>query len=99
MKQMTITGRLFQARMWREYAMAWDGKPTALTGVGREWVQKVLQIPRTECLRRARVNLYLARRMNRQRSNVEVTGAARQHRAAPVLTAGLCSSAPKKGDE
>lgn len=34
----TVAGRLFQARMWREYAQAWDGKPTT-SGVGREWVR------------------------------------------------------------
>lgn len=31
-----------QARMWREYAQAWDEKVTS-SGVGREWVKKVLQ--------------------------------------------------------
>ena len=31
--------------------------------------------------------------------NVNVTGATQLHRGASVLTAGLCSSAPKKGDE
>lgn len=45
---------LFQARLWREYAMAWDGRKTTTTGVGREWVEKVLCVPREECLRRAR---------------------------------------------
>lgn len=45
--------RMFQARMWREYAMAWDGRKT-MTGVGREWVEKVLRVPRKECLKRAR---------------------------------------------
>jgi hypothetical protein len=44
---------MFQARMWREYAMAWDGRKT-ITGVGREWVERILQVPRAECLRRAR---------------------------------------------
>lgn len=48
--------RQFQARMWREYAMAWDGRPT-MTGVGREWVEGVLRISRPECLRRARAAL------------------------------------------
>ncbi len=45
--------RLFQARMWREYAMAWDGR-TTMTGVGREWVEKILHVSRAECLQRAR---------------------------------------------
>ncbi len=64
MTPLSVVGRLFQARMWREYAQAWDGKPTS-SGVGREWVEKILRIPRAECLRRARANVYLARRMNR----------------------------------
>ena len=37
--------RLFQARMWREYAMAWDGRKT-MTGVGRAWVENILRVPR-----------------------------------------------------
>lgn len=48
--------RLFQARMWREYAMAWDGRKT-MTGVGREWVERVLRVSRAECLQRARAAL------------------------------------------
>jgi hypothetical protein len=48
--------RLFHARVWREYAMAWDGRKT-MTGVGREWVEKVMRVPRAECLRRARLAL------------------------------------------
>ena len=62
--QMSVAGRLFQARIWREYAQAWDGRRTS-TGVGREWVEHILRVPRDECLRRARVNVYLARRANR----------------------------------
>ena len=50
---MSVLGHLFQARMWREYAQAWDGKKTT-TGVGRAWVEGILRIPREECLRRAR---------------------------------------------
>lgn len=48
--------RLFQARIWREYAMAWDGRKTT-TGVGRAWVENILRVPRDECLRRARAAL------------------------------------------
>ena len=55
---MTVAGRLFQARMWRQYAMRWDGND--------EWVRRVLRIGRTECLRRCRVNIYLASRLNRR---------------------------------
>jgi len=39
--------------MWREYAMAWDGRKT-MTGVGREWVEKVLRVSRADCLQNAR---------------------------------------------
>jgi hypothetical protein len=52
-KEKKSTHALFQARIWREYAQAWDGKVTS-SGVGREWVEKVLRIPRAECIRRAR---------------------------------------------
>jgi hypothetical protein len=61
----TVNGRMFQARMWREYARAWDGCVTP-TGMDREWVRQVLRVSRDECLRRARVNVYLARRLNRR---------------------------------
>lgn len=60
----TVAGRLFQASMWREYALAWDGRQTSW-GIGRVWVERVLRVSRSECLRRARVNVYLARRLNR----------------------------------
>lgn len=55
-KEKLTTHRLFQARMWREYAQAWDGKRTS-TGVGREWVEKILRVPRSECIRRAKAAL------------------------------------------
>lgn len=57
--KMSAIGRLYQARMWREYAQAWDR--------GCRWVAEILRISRAECLRRARINVYLARRLNRQR--------------------------------
>lgn len=64
-------GRLFQARMWREYAMAWDGHVRRHGApIDRKWVEGILRISRTECLRRARVNLYLARRLNRSPSPI-----------------------------
>ena len=37
--------------------------------------------------------------LDEKTTNVNVTGATQLHRGASVLTAGLCSSAPKKGDE
>lgn len=63
--KMSITGRLFQARMWREFAMAWDGKVTR-DGLGREWMEQILKLSREECLRRSRINVRLARRLNRR---------------------------------
>ena len=65
-RKMTVIRRLFQARLWREYAMAWGGRKTS-TGVGREWVEKILRISRAECLRRAWINVRLARRINERR--------------------------------
>ena len=64
-ERMSVDGRLFQARLWRELAMAWDGKRTS-TSIGRAWVTVILRVSRTECLRRARVSVYLARRANRR---------------------------------
>lgn len=65
---MSLHGRLFQARMWREYAMTWHGRPTC-TGVDRRWCEQIGRMTYEGCLRRARVNLYLARRLRRP-SNV-----------------------------
>lgn len=60
MADLGVTGHLFQARMWREYAQAWDGR-TLPSGIGRKWVENVLRTPRAECMRRARMNVLLAR--------------------------------------
>lgn len=59
---MSHAGRLFQARMWRNYAMEWDLPEWDLR---RRWVEKIGGASRAECLRLARVNLYLARRLRR----------------------------------
>jgi len=72
--RMSVWGRLFQARMWREYAMAWDGRRTSITGVGRAWVEHILKVSRDECLRRSRINLYLARRLNRRNPAAQRNG-------------------------
>lgn len=64
MPVLSIAGRLFQARMWRGYAMDWDSTDYWRHG----WVEKILRVSREECLRRARVNVYLARRLNRNRN-------------------------------
>jgi hypothetical protein len=75
----TVAGRLAQARMWRQYAGAWDDIPIDRGFVGwphghrvilrRTWVEKILQISKADCIRRARVNHYLARRLRRQPNN------------------------------
>lgn len=58
-----LAWRLFQARMWREYVMAWDGR----RGPERQaWVETILGISRAECLRRAWTNARLARMLNRR---------------------------------
>ena len=56
--------RLFLAAMWREYAMTWHGRPTR-TGVNQAWCEQIGRMTYADCLRRARVNLYLACRARR----------------------------------
>lgn len=62
---MSFHGRLFQARMWREYAMAIRYDRVTLTGVGRRWCLEIGRMTYHDCVRRAHVNLYLAHRLNR----------------------------------
>ncbi len=62
-RRMTHAGRLFQARIWRRYAMEW-GLPDYHER--RRWVERVGRTSRSECLRRVRVNLYLAKRLRRR---------------------------------
>ena len=59
------SARLFQAAMWREYAMTWHGRKTN-TGVDHQWCERIGRFTYDDCLRRARVNLYLARRCKRE---------------------------------
>lgn len=59
-----IHGRLFQAARWRECAMTWHGRRTT-TGLDQRWCEEIGRMTYAGCLRRARVNLYLARRLNR----------------------------------
>ena len=56
--------RLGQSGIWREYALTFQGRRTA-TGIDSAWVERVARWTRRECLRRLRVNLYLARRARR----------------------------------
>lgn len=62
---MSFHARLYQAHMWRETAMAikYD-RPTA-TGTGRRWHLEIGHHTYADSMRRARVNVYLARRLNR----------------------------------
>lgn len=64
---MSFHGRLFQARMWREYAMAIRYDRYTRTGVGRRWCLEIGRMTYADCLRRSRVSAYLARRLNRER--------------------------------
>lgn len=57
---MSHAGRLFQAKMWRDYAAMWV---LPYWHMNRRWVEGVLRKGRDECVRRAKVNLYLARRL------------------------------------
>lgn len=60
----SVAFRLFQAKMWRDYAMTWHGRKTS-TGITQEWCERIGRFTYAECKRRARVNLYLARRLRR----------------------------------
>ena len=59
---MSHAGMLFQARMWRRYAMDWD---LPAWNIRRRWAEGVLGHSRADCLRRVRINLYLAARLRR----------------------------------
>jgi hypothetical protein len=61
---MRHAGRLFQAAMWRDYAMTWTGRRTR-SGIDQAWCERIGRLTRAECIRRARANLYLARRLRR----------------------------------
>ncbi|MEV4934383.1 hypothetical protein [Sphingobium sp. LSP13-1-1.1] len=72
----TVADRLAQARMWRQYAGAWDdikidhgfvGYPHGhRVIIGRSWVEGILRISKAECIRRSRANFYLAKRIKRR---------------------------------
>lgn len=63
---MSVHARLFQAAMWRDYAMTWHGRRSR-TGVDQAWCERVARWTYAECIRRARVNIYLAQRLRRVR--------------------------------
>jgi hypothetical protein len=62
---MSFHARLFQARMWRGYAMTWHGYNTP-SGVNQKWCEQIGRMTYEGCLRRTRVNVYLAHRLNRK---------------------------------
>lgn len=45
--------RLFRARLWRDYAAAWE-RPNRGRRVGREWMASMGMPNKAECIRRAR---------------------------------------------
>lgn len=57
-------GRMFQARSWLAYAMTWHGQKTS-SGVDQRWCEQIGRMTYQDCLRRARVALYLAKRARR----------------------------------
>jgi hypothetical protein len=59
---MSFHGRLFQASMWRQHAMTLRGPQT----LERDWCEQIGRMTYADCIRRARVNLYLAKRLNRK---------------------------------
>ena len=67
---MTFHGRLFQAHMWREYAIAIRYDRATRSGVGRRWCLEIGRMTYAGCIRLCRVNLYLAHRLNRRPSRV-----------------------------
>lgn len=59
----TVDGYLYQARVWREYAMWWNDPEI------RRYAEQVIRVSRGECMRRARLNVEMARQVNQaQRS-------------------------------
>lgn len=51
----SVDHALFQARVWREYAMTFvDPKFRTMTGVTNAWVREFLQVDRAYCLARVR---------------------------------------------
>lgn len=57
-----INHRLFQASMWRRYALDWMRVPGGY-GYPPGWLDQVLRVDLAGCLRRSRLNVRLARRL------------------------------------
>lgn len=62
---MSHAARLFQARMWRQIARAIKYDIPTSTGTGRRWHLEIGRHTYEGSIRRARINLYLARRIRR----------------------------------
>lgn len=73
-KRWTVAGRLFQARLWREYAMAIKYDRPTMTGVGRLWCLEIGRLTFERCMHQSRVNTYLARRINRSTALASAVG-------------------------
>ena len=59
----SVTHALFQARMWREHARAFDGVPTS-NGIPWWWVVAHLKMDRRQCLDRAWEAARAAKQLN-----------------------------------
>jgi len=68
-KKWTVAGRLFQAKLWRDYAMAIKYDRPTFTGVDRRWCLEIGRFTFERCMRQSRMNVYLARRINRSASH------------------------------
>lgn len=67
---------LFQAGMWRKYAMCWDRQPNPY-GHSLEWMRQIFRIDRAECIRRARAHLnYLRGAAGEQETGKRYAGGA-----------------------
>lgn len=60
----SVTHALFQASMWRCYAMAFLHMNKPGQKYQRYWVEEVLQLTKAECVERAREALEAAKEMN-----------------------------------
>lgn len=59
----TVDGWLFQSRMWRAYAMCWNGRKTA-NGIDQRWCEQIGRFTREQCIARAQYAASQARNTN-----------------------------------
>lgn len=61
----SVDHALFQARVWREYAMTFvDPKFRTMTGVDNAWVREFMKVDRAYCVARVRDAVLAARDIN-----------------------------------